>query len=55
MDKGPHQKNWCGTVNNYSEVDFDMLKGLFASGVASYVVIGREVGQSGTPHLQVFV
>lgn len=39
------------TVNNYTEADqeaFDKLE-------CRYVVVGKEVGESGTPHLQAFV
>lgn len=55
MDKGPHQKRWMVVANNYSEDDYAMLRGLFESGVATYVILGREVGASGTPHIQGYV
>lgn len=44
-------KNWCFTVNNYSEGDENLFKEL----ACAYMVYGREVGESGTPHLQGFV
>lgn len=53
--RGVSGKHWCGTVNNYCEEDESMLLSLVDTGVASYIVVGREVGDSGTPHLQVFV
>ena len=46
-------KNWCFTLNNYTQADVDRLANLGAS--AAYVVFGREIGESGTPHLQGFI
>lgn len=49
---------WCFTVNNYTEDDERRLRelgdGLQRSGVR-YLVYGREVAASGTPHLQGFI
>lgn len=42
-------RNICFTVNNYHESDFERLIDCDDFG---YIVIGREVGESGTPHLQ---
>lgn len=42
-------RNWAFTLNNYSILDYDAPKSW--SGV-KYAVIAREVGESGTPHLQ---
>lgn len=44
-------KNWCFTLNNYSDADEVLFKEL----ECTYLVYGREVGDSGTPHLQGFV
>ena len=42
----------CFTVNNYSpEVEED-LKGLGPKGLVTFIIFGKEVGASGTPHLQ---
>lgn len=44
--------NWCFTLNNYKEDDFDNI---LKNPNFKYVVVGREVGESGTPHLQGFL
>lgn len=49
-NRGPRAKNWCFTLNNYTQNDVDRLSSPI-DGVV-YVVFGREVGANGTPHLQ---
>lgn len=44
-------RTWCFTVNNYSEDDRSSLLQL----PYSYLIIGDELGDSGTPHLQGYV
>lgn len=44
---------WCFTINNYTEDDENNVKALEAE--AQFVVVGREVGEEGTPHLQGYV
>lgn len=42
-------RNFCFTLNNYTDVEF------LAAIKCRYLIAGREVGESGTPHLQGFI
>lgn len=46
-------KHWVFTLNNYTAADVSRLEGV--GDAVQYLVAGREVGESGTPHLQGFV
>lgn len=44
---------WVFTLNNYTEQEFEFLSSEFLSKRKEYFyIIGKEVGESGTPHLQ---
>lgn len=45
-------RNWCFTVNNYSEDDYTKVLNYHEAG---YVIIGKEKGKNGTPHLQGYI
>lgn len=44
-------KRWCFTLNNYTQQEYEDLTGS-APELWSYIVVGKEVGESNTPHLQ---
>lgn len=45
-------RRWCFTINNYSDADITALRSLFDTGKIKFLIVGRETGASGTPHLQ---
>lgn len=46
------QQSWCFTLNNYTEDEHETL--LKALEECKYFIVGKEVGDGGTPHLQGF-
>lgn len=46
-------RNWTFTLNNYTETELGEAQELSAK--ASYIIIGKEVGSNGTPHLQGYI
>lgn len=48
-------QNWCFTLNNYPATFEVLLQDLFDREQVEYLIAGREVAGTGTPHLQGFV
>jgi len=48
-------KRWVFTLNNYTEGEKQLLNDLCDSEQVTYGVLGYEVGESGTPHVQGYV
>ena len=49
------KKKWCLTLNNYSNLEYSNLVSFFSSDSSNKWIIGKEVGDSGTPHLQIYI
>lgn len=47
---GPRAKYWCFTLNNYTPADVDRLSAPIPQ--VDYLIFGKEIAPSGTPHLQ---
>ena len=50
-----YAKRWCFTLNNYTDEDVNHIKEVFHSQNCVFAVVGIEIGENGTPHLQGFV
>lgn len=50
-EPGKLVRGWVFTLNNYVDEDWERMKTL----ECRYLVVGKEVGESGTPHLQGYV
>lgn len=46
--------HWCFTLNNWTEANLNYLKAIVPQ-LCKSAVIGSEVGESGTPHLQGYI
>lgn len=49
------KKRWCLTLNNYSNEEYSNLVSFFSSDSSNKWIIGKEVGENGTPHLQIYI
>lgn len=45
-------RRWCGTLNNYSKEEYDNILTYFKKN--SKYIIGKEIGEKKTPHLQIY-
>jgi len=50
-------KNWCFTINNYTEDELELMSDLSTRipNEISYLIIGKETGENGTPHFQGYI
>lgn len=46
------KKSWCFTTNNYTEEHVNALKAITE---VKYLIFGKEIAETGTPHLQGFI
>lgn len=51
-NRSPRARHWAFTLNNYSINDESSIQSAFDAGGIDYIVFGKEVGSSGTPHYQ---
>lgn len=48
-------RNWCFTLNNYTDDEYNSLRQCADSDETEYAVLGKERGESNTPHIQGFI
>jgi len=48
-------RKWAITLNNYTKEEYDNILTHFTHKTQYVYIIGKEVGEQGTPHLQMYV
>lgn len=48
---GSRARAWCFTLNNWTQEEYNVV----VSCSCRYLIVGKEIGESGTPHLQGYV
>jgi len=46
---------WCLTLNNWTQSEHEFLSSAFSQDESKLFIIGKEIGEEGTPHLQGYV
>ena len=52
MSSKERGRRWCFTLNNWHDSDVESLKKMTD---IKYMIVGIEVGEKGTPHMQGYV
>jgi len=55
MTRENHFRRFCFTWNNYPETAEQRLREFYDAKNPVYMIVGKEVGESGTPHLQGYI
>lgn len=49
-------KRWCFTLNNYTETELEYFRSIVPTySICKFGIIGKEIGENGTPHLQGYI
>lgn len=55
LDSTNRGRHWCLTINNWFPQELEVFDKLYVDKNLAYYVAGKEVGESGTPHLQCYL